>query len=334
MIKAVIVYNPRGGQVVVRHELDGVAGYLEENSWEVTIEETTRPKEATEIAQCAVERGADIVVAAGGDGTVSEVAAGLIDSTAVLGVLPLGTTNSWAIQMGIPALSPLLPSTGIAKIVADIEERTEIPVPVNYYRKVLLDAAKVLAERNVVSVDMGDVSGRRFLMWAGIGLDAQILGSVPAAEKAALGSWAYWIRALGAIGKSCGTDIKFRFDGVEKVINSPLIVVSNIQLYGGVMAIGAKAQVNDGLLDVCIFKGDGFFTFAQHAINIFSGQHLTDPKTEYYQCREVIIEPECPLPVHVDGESCTQTPVTIRALPSALKTIVPKSAPGGLFGRI
>ncbi len=333
MTKAELIYNPHGGQVVVRHELEAVVGFLKHNGWEVTMQETTRPKEATEIALLAAERGAEVVIAAGGDGTVSEVAGGLVDTPAVLGVLPLGTTNSWAVQMGIPALSPLLPSTNLAKLVADIEERMEIQVPVNYYRKVLLDAAKVLTERNVVSVDMGEVSGRRFLMWAGIGMDAAILESVPPKEKAALGSWAYWITALGAISKRCSTDVRFRMDGATVTINTPLIIVSNIQLYGGVMAIGARAQVNDGKLDVCIFKGDGFFTFVQHALNIFSGQHMTDPKTEYFQCREVTIESDCPMPVHVDGESCTGTPVTIRVLPAALRTIVPKNAPGELFRR-
>jgi diacylglycerol kinase (ATP) len=333
MTKAVIIYNPHGGQVVVRHELEAVVAYLEHNDWVVTLQETTRPKEAIELTQRAVERGAEVVIAAGGDGTVSEVASGLIDTPAVLGVLPLGTTNSWAIQMGIPALSPLSPGTNLAKIVADIEERTDIQVPVNYFRKVLLDAAKVLVEKNIVSVDMGDVSGRKFLMWAGIGLDAAILESVPPKEKAALGSWAYWITALGELSKRASTDVRFRLDGVTTVANTQLIVVSNIQLYGGVMAIGAKAQVNDGKLDVCIFKGDGFFTFVQHALNIFSGMHLTDPKTEYYQCREVTIESDRPLPVQVDGEPFTQTPVTIRVLPRALKTIVPKNVSGDLFGR-
>jgi diacylglycerol kinase (ATP) len=331
MTKATLIYNPHGGQVVVRHELEAVVAFLEHNDWEVTVQETTKPKEATEIARFATEKGAEVVIAAGGDGTVSEVASALIDTQAVLGVLPLGTTNSWAIQMGIPALSPLLPSTNLAKLVSDIEERTEIQVPMNYYRKVLLDAAKVLTEKNIVSVDMGEVSGRKFLMWAGIGLDAAILESVPPKEKAALGSWAYWITALGALNKRASTDVRFRLDDATTVINTQLIVVSNIQLYGGVMAIGAKAMVNDGKLDVCIFKGDGFFTFVQHAFNIFSGQHLTDPMTEYYQCREITIESDCPLPVQIDGESFTQTPVTIRVLPSALKTIVPKNVPGDLF---
>lgn len=333
MTKAEVIYNPHGGQVVVRHELEAVASFLTQNSWEVTIRETTKPKEATELARLAAEKGAEVVIAAGGDGTVSEVAGGLVGTSAVLGVLPLGSTNSWAIQMGIPALSPLLPSTNLAKWVADIEERTEIQVPVNYYRKVLLDAAKILVEKNIVSVDVGEVSGRYFLMWAGIGLDAAILESVPPKEKAALGSWAYWITALGVMGKHSSTAVRFHLAKTSEVIKTPLVIVSNIQLYGGVMAIGAKAQIDDGKVDVCVFKGDGFFTFVQHALNVLTGQHLKDPKTKYYQCSELSIESDRPLPVHVDGEPFTLTPVTIRVLPSALKTIVPKNAPGGLFGR-
>jgi diacylglycerol kinase (ATP) len=97
------------------------------------------------------------------------------------------------------------------------------------------------------------------------------------------------------------------------------------------MAIGARAQVNDGKLDVCIFKGDGFFTFAQHAINVLSHRHLNDPKVEYHQCSQIAIDSSIPLPVHVDGELFMETPITIRTLPSSLKIIVPKNVSVNLF---
>ncbi len=83
------------------------------------------------------------------------------------------------------------------------------------------------------------------------------------------------------------------------------------------MAIGAKARVNDAKLDVCVFKGEGFFTFVQHALKVLSRQHLRDPKIEYYQCGEITVESARTLPVHADGEPFTETPVTIRVLPSA-----------------
>ncbi len=97
------------------------------------------------------------------------------------------------------------------------------------------------------------------------------------------------------------------------------------------MPIGARACVNDGLLDVCIFKGDGFFTFVQHAMKVISRQHLQDPKVEYYQCREIVVDSASALPVHLDAEPFTRTPVTMRTIPLALKVIVPANAPGELF---
>ena len=331
-MRAELIYNPCGGQVVVRHELDNVVALLSRYGWSVALRETSKPLEATELARHAVHRGAKVVIAAGGDGTVNEVANGLLNTDVALGVLPMGTTNSWALQMGIPALNPMLPGTKAAKLIADLEERIARPLPANYYRKVLLDAARVLVEGRTVMVDVGELSGRCFLMWAGIGLDAAIVESISLKEKKALGSWAYVFTAIESDQRYSGTDVRLNLDGKVINVRTPLIVVSNIQLYGGVMAIGAKACVNDAKLDVCIFKGDGFFTFVQHAMNVLSHRHLQDPKIEYYQCSEIVIESARSLPVHVDGEPFTKTPVTIHTVPSSLKVIVPKIVPGNLFG--
>jgi diacylglycerol kinase family enzyme len=289
--------------------------------------------EATELARNAVRRGAKVVIAAGGDGTVNEVANGLIGTDAALGVLPVGTTNAWALQMGIPTLNPMSPGSNVAKFVSNLQERIAHPLPTNYYRKVLLDAAKVLTEGDTIAVDMGEVSGRYFLMWAGIGLDAATIANTSAREKRTLGSWAYLLPILEAVRRYPSTDICLKLDDKAIKVRSSQIVVCNIQLYGGFLVIGSKARVNDGKLDVCIFKGGGFLTFAQHALKVLSHQHLRDPKMEYYQCCEMVIESTRALPVQVDGETLTDTPVTIRTVPSALKVIVPKNAPEKLFTR-
>ncbi|MFC1910337.1 diacylglycerol/lipid kinase family protein, partial [Chloroflexota bacterium] len=181
---------------------------------------------------------------------------------------------------------------------------------------------------------VGEISGRYFVMWAGIGLDATILGSVSIKEKKALGSWAYVFNAIGLSSHIPGIDICLDLDGKIVKTRSSLVVVSNIQLYGGIMAIGANACVNDGKLDICIFKGDGFFTYVQHAMNVLSHRHLKDPKVEYYQASKIKVESTHPLPVHVDGELFSKSPVTIRTLPSSLKVIVPKITQGNLFGPI
>lgn len=330
-MQAELIYNPSGGQVVVRHELDNVVAFLDHRGWSVTLRETSRPLEATELARHAVNRGARVVIAAGGDGTVNEVANGLVNTDAALGVLPVGTTNSWALQMGIPALNPMLPGTQVVKMIAALEERIARPLPANYYQKMLLDAARVLVEGHTVVVDMGELSGRYFLMWAGIGFDAAIVQSIPLKEKRTLGSWAYVLPAIGAAYRYSSTDVRLNLDGKVIKVSTPFIVVSNIQLYGGMIAIGARACVNDGKLDVCIFKGGGFFTFVQQAMKVLVHKHLQDPKVEYYQCREIVIESAHPLPVHVDGEPFTRTPVAIHTVPSSLKVIVPKIVTANLF---
>jgi len=328
-----LIYNPSGGQVSVRHELVYVVGLLTEHGWTVELRETSEPQEATKLARQAVENGAKVVVAAGGDGTINEVANGLLGSDTALGVLPVGTTNVWALQMGIPALNPMLHSAKVAKLVAGLEERISRPLPANYYRKVLLDAAKVLVEGRTVAVDVGEISGRYFLLWTGIGLDAAITESISLTDKRTLGSWAYLLPVMETASRYSSTEVSLYSDGEVLKVITPLIVVSNIQLYGGLLAIGAKACVNDGKLDVCVFKGDGFFTFVNHALKVLSRQHLRDPKMEYYQCNEIVIESAHVMPVHVDGEPFSGTPVTIRTIPSALKVIVPKKAPGNLFSQ-
>jgi len=243
----------------------------------------------------------------------------------------VGTTNVWALQMGIPTLNPIVPGIQAAKLIAALEERIARPLPASYYRKVLLDAARVLVEGHTVAVDMGELSGRYFLMWAGMGFDAAIAQSIPLREKRALGSWAYVFPTIESIHKYSGTDVCLNLDGKVVRVSTPLIVVSNIQLYGGMIAIGSKACVNDARLDVCIFKGGGFFTFVQHAVKLLSHRHLQDPKVEYYQCREIVVESARSLPVHIDGEPFTMTPVSIHTVPSSLKVIVPKTAPANLF---
>jgi diacylglycerol kinase (ATP) len=330
-MQAELIYNPSSGQVAVRHELDNVIAFLNRCGWSVTLRETGKPLEATELARRAVNRDTEVVIAAGGDGTINEVANGLVNTDVALGVLPVGTTNTWALQMGIPTLNPKLPGTQVVRMITALEESIAHPLPASYYRKVLLDAARVLVEGHTVAVDMGELSGRYFLMWTGIGFDAASAKSVLLKEKRALGSWAYVLSTIKSAYRYSSTDVRLNLDGKVVKVDTPFIVVSNIRLYGGMVEIGAKACVNDAKLDVCIFKGGGFFTFVRHAMKMLTHRHLQDPRVEYYQCREIVVESAHSLPVHVDGEPFTMTPVSIRTVPSSLKVIVPKTAPSNLF---
>jgi len=327
-MRAELIYNPVAGQIVIRHILEDLIQFLNRSGWSVSIRQTTGPGEATELARDAALNGAQVVIAAGGDGTVSEVANGLIGSEAALGVLPIGTSNTFALQMGIPTLNPLLPTKNFAKLLMDLEENVARPLPTNFYRKVLFNAARVLVEKRTIRVDLGKLGDRYFLMWAGIGLDALITENVSLEEKQAYGAWAYIPRTIRTIRQFPGAEVRLALDGKNIVSNTTLIIVSNIQLYAGILPVGLIARVDDAKLDVCIFKGGGFFTFVQHALKVASHRQLKDPQIDYHQCQKITIESVRDLPIHLDGEPYTHTPVTIETVPSAIEVIVPKRYSG------
>lgn len=330
-MKAELIYNAHAGHGVPERDLDAIVDYLERNRWTVVIRQTSAPGEATVLARRAAAQGVDVVIAGGGDGTVNEIVNGLVGSDTVMGVLPMGTGNVWALQMGIPTLSPLGPAAGLARLLGDLEGRMERPLPMNVHRSVLLDAARVLVEGQVRAVDVGQANNRHFIMWAGIGLDAEVTIRVSPEDKKTFGPWAFVGSALDVLREYKSTAVRLILDGVVRQVKTSLIVVSNIQLYGGALPIGARACVDDGLLDVCVFKGEGLLNYVQRVIQVAARQHLSGTDIEYYQCQEIVIESSAALPVHVDDEPFTETPVTIRVLPRALRALVPREAPHGLF---
>jgi diacylglycerol kinase family enzyme len=272
-----------------------------------------------------------VVVAVGGDGTVNEVACGLVETGVAMGVLPVGTTNVWALQMHIPALNPIGVNTRLAALISDLGERIDRRVPLTRYRAVLLNAAKVLLAGRTVTVDVGLTNDRHFLLWSGIGLDAEVTGSVTPEQKRQLGPLAFVGMTLDRLRDYKPVEVTLVIDGRVRRVRTSLIVVSNIQLYGGILPLGARAAVNDGKLDVCVFHGEGILDYVQHVLRIASRQHVADPHIEYYQGREITVHPDQPLLVHVDDEPFAHTPVTIRAVPSALRVIVPSDVPRELF---
>jgi len=332
-MRAELIYNAFAGRIIVRRDLTPVIGYLERIGWSLSVHETRAPLQATELAQSAAQRGADVVIAAGGDGTINEVTNGLVHTETALGVLPIGTTNVWALQMRIPALSQVGPTFGISRFLADIEDRIAPPVPLSHHRQVLLEAARVLAEGAVHRVDVGQANDRYFLLWAGVGLDAAVTGSIPPEARKAFGPLATVSTAFDVARDYRSADVRLTLDRRTIEVNTALIVASNIQLYGGVFPLGVRACVDDGLLDVCVFKGEGVRYFVQHALKVVSRQHLQAPEIEYHQGRELVVESDKQLPVQVDDEPFAETPVTIRAIPRALNVILPHNAPSELFSR-
>ena len=303
-----VIFNPTAGARDVRRELERVMTYLEDRGWQLTLRETRGREDATTSAREAAATGFHAVFVVGGDGTINETVNGLVGSEVALGLLPSGTGNVWALELGLP-----------------------IPSPVCWHP--LLGAAKAMLAGQVRRVDVGRADERHFLLWAGVGLDAEVTEQIEPRTRAKkrLGTLAYVIAAALVAKDFAGTRVVVNVDGRKIRARALLIVVSNTQLYGRILRIASQARLDDGLLDVCIFKGFGFPATVRHALRILSGQHLRDPQVVYYQGRRVSISSARPLAVQVDGDPVGHTPITLEIVPRALNIIVPAHAPGNLF---
>ncbi len=143
-MRSKLILNPKSGPWDVRSELPAVLKHLERHGWQTTIHQTERAGEATELAMEAREQDFDAVFMVGGDGTINEVINGLAEGSVALGVLPSGTANIWAKELGLPTRSPL-------------------------HWMPLVESVKALVPGTTRRIDLGRANGRYFLQWTGIG---------------------------------------------------------------------------------------------------------------------------------------------------------------------
>ena len=307
-MKVQLVYNPVAGQRNIAEDLDQVMGFLRGRGWEVTLRRTLGPGDAAIFAREAAESQHDLVVAVGGDGTLGEVASGLAHSECALGILPIGTGNVWARMLGVPTWTLI-------------------------DRSALMEAARILVDGTIQSVDIGLVNGKRFLLWTGIGFDAQIAQVVePHREiRRSFGNLTYLVGAITIGSRLRGTRMTVVIDGKALRQRVILLLITNIQLYGGVLKVAPQAQLDDGLLDVYVFKGADLLDVLRHVITILMGKQLEDPKIEAYQAHHIEIRGDRRLPLQTDGDPAGYLPATVTVEPKALRVVVPKWAPASLF---
>jgi len=305
MIRSTLIYNPAAGQRDARHEVQAAIDYLTTRGWMIHYEETREPSGAWAPARAAALRGEDAVLVVGGDGSLSQAAAAVLHTTTAVGVLPVGTGNVWARQVGIP-LNPLA-------------------------------AAQALADGIIRPIDVGDiVNGENHqvvVLWAGVGLDAAIAAQVESDRhrKRQWGILAYIVAGLAQAWHLRGTPLRVTMDGRTRWARVLWVEVCNIPLYAMFFTIAPTARLDDGLFDVYMFKGYSGLGMIGHLLRILAGHHRTSPIVSWAQARVVTIEGRHPFVVQVDGEPLGTTPMTIRVLPKALNVLLPRTVPSSLF---
>jgi diacylglycerol kinase (ATP) len=282
-----IIINPLAGQAEHIAEVHRARALWEAHGWTVDWCATQYAGHAVALAREAAASGCDLVVAAGGDGTVNEVVNGVAGTRTALAALPFGTGNVWVRELKLP----LRPEAAAAA---------------------LLDGASY-------ALDLGLAGERYFLLMAGVGFDASVTRSTRPELKRRFGILAYLIQALTIARDVRGTRARIVLDGRPIKGHVLMVVIGNSRLYGGFLQITHHANLTDGLLDVAVIKGQNARSAPVHLLSIFLRRHDFNPDLLYYRAREITVSGLKPLDVQVDGDPVGVTPMTFRVVPGALQ---------------
>jgi len=250
---------------------------------------TTRTGEAELMARRGVEEGFDKIVAAGGDGTINEVVNGLADTDVTLGVLPIGTMNVFATELGLP--------------VHDLEFCWNI---------VKGDSTR--------SVDLPRANQKFFVQLAGVGLDAQVVQETSSQLKRNFGPLSYLISAAQIAARQ--PPRLFIQSEDASIDEGSFVLVGNGRLYGGRFPFFKHAVIDDGLLDVIVFKRLGYLEIIKYLQDVIFSSKIRVPEIEYFQTRRLRVDSDQSVPVEVDGELVGNCPVQFSLHERSLRVLV------------
>jgi diacylglycerol kinase (ATP) len=320
--KVLIVFNPNAGQAtIVRQALEQVANLWRNHGWQVELQPTNAPGHATVMAKAASQTGFHIVAACGGDGTVNEVMNGLVNTETALAVLPAGTVNIWAREMGLPMD---VQRSAAATLLAQWRQ-----IDVGRARSMFPRTRRLSRKR--VARSKEPIVDRHFLLMAGVGFDAAVTAGINPQEKKRLGAIAYVKQALQIGWNYRGSKVALRIDGKKIRGRFLMAVVGNSQLYGGVIKFTLNALLDDGLLDICVIQGRSMLKAPLRLFSVFSRSHHRDNRIKYYQAQQIQFLSRKPIPVQVDGDYLGMTPMLFEVVPQGLWVLVPPNADKSLW---
>jgi len=263
-------------------------------SRQAEIRMTSSPGEAGQITQTAVQEGFETVVAAGGDGTINEVVNGLAGAEVSFGILPVGTMNVFASELGIP-------QNNLAK------------------------AWEVIEEGFVREVDLPMANQQFFVQLAGVGLDAEVVQRTTPDSKKSLGPLSYLITLAQVAARPSPRVYIEPEDGPAR--EGSFVLVGNGRLYGGPFVLFKNARLDDGLLDVLVFQNQSHWDLIRYVQAIAFGSHPGLPDVEYFQTRRLRLMSREYVPVEIDGELTGSLPCEFGFSSRKLKVLVPSTNP-------
>ncbi|AST98493.1 diacylglycerol kinase [Shouchella clausii] len=297
MKRARLIYNPSSGREQLRKNLAYILERLEKAGYETSAHATTAEEGcATRAARQAGERGFDLVIAAGGDGTIFEVVNGLagLEKRPMLGIIPAGTTNDFARALGISR---------------DIEK-----------------ACDVLCEGHFEPIDIGRMNQKYFTNIAAAGTLTELTYEVPAKLKTIVGQLAYYIKGLEKLPQVKPTFVKVEYDGKQFEDEIMMFLIANTNSVGGFEKLCPAASIQDGLFDFIIVKKTSFPEFVHLASLALRGEHINHPKLMYVKANriKVSVMGDDEMKLNLDGERGGVLPAEFENLYHHFQMLMPK----------
>lgn len=294
MKRALIIYNPTSGKERIKRQLPYVIERIENAGYIVSTHQTTGPSSAKEAAQRACFETFDVVIAAGGDGTLFEVINGLAeqDHRPTLGIIPAGTTNDFARALKIP------------------------------FR--LNRALDVICNGDIRSFDIGKVNDDSyFINVAAGGVMTELTYEVPIKSKKFLGRLAYFLKALPKLFRIRTTPIRLSYDDVVYEHDIFFFLACNTQSVGGFHNVAPNSKYDDGLIDLIIFEKMGMFEVLKLLVKLFFKKPLDGKHVKYLQLTEFEIDMRDEMALNLDGEYGGKFPCRFKNLKHHINILVP-----------
>lgn len=290
MRKARLIYNPTSGREEMKRRLADVLQRLDSAGIETSCHATTGEGDATLAAAEAVERGYDLIIAAGGDGTLNEVINGMAEKENIppLGVFPLGTTNDFARALGI------------SKNWED------------YCDLVIRDETR--------PIDLGKANDRYFINIAGGGTLTELTYEVPSKLKTMIGQLAYYLKGLEKIVSLTPQELIINASGQTPIHDEFMVfLIANSNSVGGFEKLAPGASMDDGMFDVIALRKCNLAEFVRVITLALRGEHINDKKVVHFRTDYMEVVSPGPVQLNLDGEFGGVLPATFRMLPQHLR---------------
>jgi YegS/Rv2252/BmrU family lipid kinase len=271
--------------------LEGVERALQAQNVEFAVERTRSLEHARELATTAAAAG-HVAAALGGDGLIGAAAAALKGTDGVLGVLPGGRGNDFARVLGIPSEPEA--------------------------------AVEILLGGEIKRLDLGQAGEETFVGIASCGFDSEA-NRIANQARLVRGNLVYAYGALRALAGWKPATFSVTLDGERtRTLVGYTVAAANSQAYGGGMFLAPEASLEDGLIDVVMVGHVPKRRFLRLLPTVFKGEHVQQPNVSVERAREVRIEADRPFTMYADGDPIAELPVSVRALPGAVRVIVPR----------